>query len=686
MEFHGYTSLKEDHEIVIIVENEPVLRMIEIAVTQLEKWIRSNWRGEVTRDRKNRSSQAEQGKTYYLHIVQLEDDGESYSIDIDTEAARIVGGPKGILHGVQTLIQLLAYRTTGTATIEIPLISIEDRPDIPVRGLFVECFWGSDLMELQDWQAMIDEMVEFKLNMLTIGVYGGWFPRHPLESQSPPDFLYVPILDQVEQLPRTRIRYFDPESKQMSSLSYLPVIYEQDLLGSIIEYAVERGIQVAPLFNGPGHSLLLPKLYPELAAVDSRNQSIGIGLTLTHPDTFPLLKRINQTIIDTYLKPYGQKWFHIGMDEVTLWSHADLINHTPKQLLYMYLVEIGGHLIDNGIEKVIIWHDCAEHLGHFDEEFEQLLENHGLAGKLVIHWWKYGEPEIGIRPVQGAETWVAPSTGFTPGTCAQDYLDNIDMMVNDGKQSSLQGVVSYMLYSPTLRRNTAYLSEKSWNTDAQADQFELRYARTLVQDHQEEWAAGMRKMRQIFGGDSPTSMLLLELSVFFGDSNPELAYPARLINSMRAVRGTRRAYDAIVTVLEKVLRLFEWGEPARGREAELAVSRLYCKQIIALIRTFVCVTHSIQKFERIRKGPPEHRAQLYQIKSSLEKALWELDSMFMEMKQQLPHYLVPSGLREYTFLREALLKHLREIEGILQNDSIMNGTEELPSPSMPGIC
>src|SRR5699024_4685632 len=108
------------------------------------------------------------------------------------------------------------------------------------------------------------------------------------------------------------------------------------------------GIRVVPLFNGPGHSLLLPKLYPHISAVDDVGKPTGYGYTLSNPDTLPMLKRIHERIVNRYMKPYGLTWFHIGMDEISRWSQADLDNHTPRELACNYMVEITRHLLDLG--------------------------------------------------------------------------------------------------------------------------------------------------------------------------------------------------------------------------------------------------------------------------------------------------------------------------------------------------
>lgn len=658
-------------------------RITDVAVLQLESWLNKHWGGPITRNAHVEEELAENDSAFRFLFSVTAEEGEGYRLHADRKGARLSGGPKGILYAVQTLLRLMESETTPESP-AVPLVSIEDRPDVPIRGLFIECHWGSDLMDEQDWQSMIDEMVSLKLNTLNIGLYGCWYSRHPDSEGSAPEFLFAPVIDDPNRLPPSSVRYFDPETNRWETKRYTPVMYERDLFGSLIGYAAERGIRVVPLFNGPGHSTLLPKLYPHISAVNEQGQPTGYGYTLEHPDTLPMLKRINERIVERYMKPYGQTWFHIGVDEVARWSGADLASHTPRELICRYIVELGSHLVGLGMEKVILWHDCAEHLTGFDEPFEQMLREHGLAGKIVIHWWKYGEPELGIRQVPGTENWVAPCAGYTGSMFAQDYLDNIDMMVDDGSRADLQGVVPYMMYSPTQRRNVAYVAEKSWNVQARADDFEKRYARLIVKDAAEAWAEGMRFMRKTFGYSS-SSMLIAGLPAYFSENPTNNPYPARVINSIRALRGTRWAYDTILVSLRKALRLFEQGEARPGKEYDVLLNRFECRRVETIVQTVLRMTDGINRYEQIRNGPLSQRTKLTELRNDLVQALQELDAIMLEMKRFLPPYLVPAGLRYYSPLREALRLLVEQMDGLVEDRAAMAGETPLPFPALPGL-
>ncbi|GAA3413395.1 family 20 glycosylhydrolase [Paenibacillus hodogayensis] len=650
------------------------------ALRQLIFWLAEHWSGKVLAPHEaGGAGNPEEQPPYRIRLEETEACSERYRLTAGPSELHIAGGPTGILHGVQTLIQLL-QPGTSSGLLRLPLVEIEDEPDIPIRGMFAECSWGSDLMELEDWKAMVDEMVHFKLNTLGIGIYGCWGSRYPADANSRSEFLFAPVLDDPGVLPERRIGYFDPVAKRTAIKTYRPTLYENDGFGQLVAYAAERGIRVIPQFNGPGHSLLLPRLYPNISAVDERGEATGYGYSLTHPDTFPLLKRMMKRVIDRYMLPYGQTWFHIGMDEITGWSAADLAVHTPRQLLELYLTEIGGYLIANGIEKVMIWHDMAESLTGFDESFESLLEKCGLAGKLVIQWWNYTMPVCSVKQVRGAEGWVAPSTGYMSGMFYQDYVDNVENRVNEGVEQSFPGAVAYTVYSPTFRRNTAYLAEKCWNTRRRdAAEFDRTYAAWIVSDEPECWAKGMSAMRKLFEYSS-TFTLLAEIGVFFSSADSIRAYPAGIVRSVLATDGVHKAYRVTRALARNALLSFEQGKAVPGREYELRVIRFECRRVAGLIDGLLGLSDAVRAMERLRNGPIAGRCGLAAVGERLERELDALDRLLAEMQGVLPAYMVFVGLREYMFLREAMRKQAEQLTLLSRDEAILRGEADVPLP------
>lgn len=677
----------DDGSVWLETAENPAL-LVRTAARELAGWLTEHWDGEVRHmptgvadgsavaqtpasDAADGPSAASPPAPYRIRLLVTEPEGERYNLRAERDGTVIQGSPHGVLHGVRTLLQLLEplVPLASRGGLILPLVEIEDEPDLPVRGIFAECHWGSDLMELDDWLAMVDELAALKLNTLSIGIYGCWYSRYPTETNSRSEFLFAPVLAS-EAAPRLRrIHYFDPLDKTGRTYEYEPALLAEGALERLIAYARDRGVRIVPQFNGPGHSLLIPRLYPEVSATDKAGEPTGDGYTLTHPETLPLLKSIMGRIVERYMKPYGQTWFHIGMDEISRWSETDLARHSPRELLELYLTEIGGYLLQLGMEKIVLWHDMAESLTGFDEAFEQLLERCGLAGKVVVQWWRYSEPTLAAKPVRGAESWMAPSTGYLAGMYYEDFVENVEQMVNEGVRTGASGVVAYALYSPTLRRNTAFLAEKGWNTrKTSAETFEQRYARRIGGDQGAlERAEGMRLMRHLFQY-SPASMLLKEIAVFGGNRPSYKRYPARVIDSMLAQPGTYQAYQAIQVMSLKAMRAWEQGSAKAEQGDESAWNIFECRRAAGIVGAMLALADAVRAYRRIagdeaRVLTPEAFAD------AVEKLRTECDAfdeLLLDMWSTLPRYYTRVACREYAALREAMQAQLAQLEQLEQ--------------------
>jgi hypothetical protein len=245
-------------------------------------------------------------------------------------------------------------------------------------------------------------------------------------------------------------------------------------------------------------------------------------------------------------------------------------------------------------------------------------------------------------------------------------------------EQSFQGAVAYALYSPTFRRNTAYLAEKSWNTRKRdASEFDRQYAEWIVSDEAEHWAGGMGDMRKLFQYSS-TFVLLLEIGVFSGNSDAARPYPARIIRSVLATDGTHKAYRVTRALALNALLSFERGSAVSGREYELQVIRFECRRVVGLIDALLGLADAVRDQERIANGPIAGRSGLAGIGGRLERELDKLDALLVEMREVLPGYMVYVGWREYMFLREAIRVQTEQLKRLAGDRAVLSGEADLP--------
>ncbi|TWI95847.1 hexosaminidase [Mucilaginibacter frigoritolerans] len=158
---------------------------------------------------------------------------EHYSLVV-TENNIVLRAPNtiGILHGLQTLIQLLGKDDKGYY---LSCVSIDDSPRFKWRGLMIDA--ARHFISVEEIKRNIDAMAAVKMNVLH------W---HLTDDEG---F-------------RVESKLFPLLQRNGSNGDY----YTQEQLKEVVAYARDRGIIVVPEFDMPGHSQSWFAAYPELAS------------------------------------------------------------------------------------------------------------------------------------------------------------------------------------------------------------------------------------------------------------------------------------------------------------------------------------------------------------------------------------------------------------------------------------
>src|SRR5205807_2347829 len=83
-------------------------------------------------------------------------------LEVTASGARLEApNPLGVLHGLQTLLQLVQVGEKG---IVVPAVTIDDRPRFPWRGLLIDV--ARHFMPLEVIRRNLDGMAALKLNVL----------------------------------------------------------------------------------------------------------------------------------------------------------------------------------------------------------------------------------------------------------------------------------------------------------------------------------------------------------------------------------------------------------------------------------------------------------------------------------------------------------------------------------------
>ena len=215
--------------------------------------------------------------------VQRLSEDESYELVISESGAKLTApSPLGILHGLQTFLQLVETTANGFS---VPVVTIEDRPRFAWRGLLVDV--GRHFIPLDVLKRNLDGMAAVKMNVLHWHLYDN--------------------------------EGFRVESKRFPRLQEAGsdgLYYTQDEIREFVAYAHDRGIRIVPEFEMPGHSRSLFAGYPELASGPGPYKIEPGGADAVMDPTQEKAYKFIDKLFEEMAKLFPDDYFHIGGDEV----------------------------------------------------------------------------------------------------------------------------------------------------------------------------------------------------------------------------------------------------------------------------------------------------------------------------------------------------------------------------------
>jgi hexosaminidase len=208
-------------------------------------------------------------------IPQLGED-ESYHLTISmTDVELKAPNPLGVLHGLQTFLQLVRINEKGFS---VPAVTIDDAPRFPWRGLLIDS--GHRFVPIPVVKRNLDGMEALKLNV---------FHWRFADDQG-----------------------FHIESKKFPLLQERAsdgLYYTQDEVREIVDYARDRGIRVVPEFDMPCHTKSWFQGYPYLSGGKDPLQSSAMDPT--RDSTYKFL----EGFIGEMTALFPDSYFHTGGDE-----------------------------------------------------------------------------------------------------------------------------------------------------------------------------------------------------------------------------------------------------------------------------------------------------------------------------------------------------------------------------------
>jgi len=300
---------------------------------------------------------------------------ESYALIVEPSGAKLTApNPLGVLHGLQTFLQLVETTGTGFA---VPVVTINDRPRFPWRGLLIDV--SRHFIPLDVLKRNLDGMVAVKMNVLH------W---HLSDDQG-----------------------FRVESKEFPKLHGMGsegLFYTQDEIREFLAYAHDRGIRVLPEFDIPGHSRSWFVGYPELASGPGPYTLWGGGIDPIMDPTEESTYKFLDKFIAEMARLFPDAYFHIGGDEVD----GKQWDANPK---------IQAFLRSHGMKS------NQDLQAYFNQRLQKILTKHH---KIMIGWDEILHPDlpktIVVQSWRGQESLAAAARQGYSGLLSFGYY--LDLM------------------------------------------------------------------------------------------------------------------------------------------------------------------------------------------------------------------------------------------------------------------
>ena len=234
---------------------------------------------------------------------------EAYHLSISKNQKIMASGAtdNGLLYALQSLRQII---TNQENVIMIPSCEIIDEPAFPWRAFMLDesrHFHGMETVK-----KLLDEMSCLKLNTFHWHLVDD--PGWRIEIKKYPELTDVGSKRDFSHRELSLEQWNDQfPGKKM--------YYTQDEIRQIVQYAGERGIQVVPEIEVPGHASASIAAYPWLGA-SSHTQGSGIWGDLYNV-TDPKVERFIRDVLDEVITLFPSKIIHIGGDEAnyTHWQN-----------------------------------------------------------------------------------------------------------------------------------------------------------------------------------------------------------------------------------------------------------------------------------------------------------------------------------------------------------------------------
>lgn len=351
---------------------------------------------------------------------------EGYRLTISPNRIEIkVAALPGAFWAISSLKQLMGVQAlaAGSKTIKVPCVTIEDQPRFAWRGMHLDV--SRHFFDLAYLRKMIDRMAYYKFNKFHLHLTDdqGW----RIEIKKYPELTakgaWRTLNNQDSsclELAKSNPDFALPEKhfKTIEGKRMYGGFYTQEEMRSLIAYALNRGVEIIPEIDMPGHMMAATHLMPWLT---SKGKS-GMGKDFTEPlcpckeTTFEFAENVFSEIAALFPSQY----IHLGADEVEKesWKHLQECDELMKreglknvEELQSYFVRRMEKFFNSKGKKLIGW--------------DEILDGGVSPTATVMYWRSWVKDAPKVAAAKGNHLIMTPSA-----YCYFDYTQDNSTLKN----------------------------------------------------------------------------------------------------------------------------------------------------------------------------------------------------------------------------------------------------------------
>lgn len=302
----------------------------------------------------------------YLEDTSLK--GEAYKLSIDSTGITITTGTAiGKIRAQQTLRQLELLGGSG----KVPCVTISDKPRFSYRGLMLDV--ARHFFDKEAVMQLLDVMGLYHFSVLHMHLTDdqGWrveIPEYPLLTE------VGAVRKRSFTVPSSPTTFYDDTEYGRG------MYYTLDDLRELVAYAAERGIEIIPEYDLPGHNVAAVASYPKLLASTATPYEGGTTFEVRvnggiSKDVLNVGKEevmdFMKCVLGHLAEVFPSEYIHLGGDEcpTNAWQNCTAVQELMKReglenlsAVQPWLLEkLGTWLQEEYGKTVICWDELLSH-------------------------------------------------------------------------------------------------------------------------------------------------------------------------------------------------------------------------------------------------------------------------------------------------------------------------------------